>query len=43
VLIAPGNIGGVQGLYAIATDGSGTLTLLATSPGSAIDFAGSVQ
>ena len=43
VLVAPGNIGGVQGLYAIATDGSGTMTLLPTSAGSAIDFAGSVQ
>ncbi len=43
VLVAPGNIGGVQGLYAIATDGSGTMTLLSTSAGNAIDFAGSVQ
>ena len=43
VLVAAGNIGGVQGLYAIATDGSGTLTLLPTSSGNPIDFAGSVQ
>src|SRR5262249_40714436 len=43
VLVAPGNIGGVQGLYAIATDGSGAMTLLPTSVGTAIDFAGSVQ
>jgi Tol biopolymer transport system component len=42
-LVAPGNIGGVQGLYSIATDGSGTVILLPTSAGSAIDFAGSVQ
>lgn len=42
-IIAPANVGGVQGLYAIATDGSGAMTLLPTSPGSAIDFAGSVQ
>src|SRR5262249_24596566 len=41
-IVAPGNLGGVQGLYAIATDGSGAVTLLPTSPGDAITFVGSV-
>src|SRR5262249_15913832 len=32
-LIVPGTIGGMNGIYAIATDGSGAITPLPTSPG----------
>jgi Tol biopolymer transport system component len=41
VLVAPGTIGGVNGAYSIATDGSGTVTLLPTSPGDDLAFVGS--
>jgi Tol biopolymer transport system component len=41
-LVVPGTIGGMNGIYAIATDGSGAVTPLPTSPGANVDFVGSV-
>ncbi len=40
-LVAPGVFGGVNGSYSIATDGSGTVTLLPNSPRDDIAFVGS--
>ena len=43
-LVAPGTRRGVQGIYVIAADGSGTTTLLlASPPGTWVDFVGSVN
>ncbi|HXF99332.1 MAG TPA: T9SS type A sorting domain-containing protein [Bacteroidota bacterium] len=41
-IIVAGVINGVQGIYAIATDGSRGIGLVQTSPGDAIDFVGTV-
>jgi hypothetical protein len=41
-IVAPGTVFGVAGLYAIATDGTGTVRRLAISAGNAPDFVGSV-
>jgi hypothetical protein len=41
-LLVPGRMNGVQGIYAIATDGSRGIALVPTTPGDPIDFVGSV-
>ena len=41
-IIVPGRVNGVWGLYAIATDGSGGIALIPSSPGDPVDFVGSV-
>jgi hypothetical protein len=41
-IIVPGRINGVWGIYAIATDGSGGVALIPTTPGDPIDFVGTV-
>ena len=42
-LFVPGRVNGVQGIYAIATSGSGGVTLVPTAAGAPIDFVGSVK
>ena len=41
-IVAPGYLGGVYGIFAIATDGSGTIRRLAIPPGAPPDFVGTV-
>jgi len=41
-LVAPGMFGDVNGMFSVASDGSGTVTPLPTSPGDDIAFVGSV-
>lgn len=42
-VVAPRTVNGIQGIYAIATDGSGAMTLIEASPaGTWVDFVGSL-